>query len=261
MSGRACLPQPKNDTSIGQVRTIRYRDIAEELRERISTGEFAAGRLLPYESELSAVYSVSRVTIRKSLELLRQDNLVDSRQGFGWFVAVDPVSQSLGRLGTIESQLAESGAAPVRKILDFGFVSAPKSVAAVLGAGTVLRVRRVNLADGSPFARVTVWCPERLGAELSRADVERSSFYDLIGVALGGATQTIGAGAASEADAKVLDIPVGSPVLVCDRTTRDADDNPILVSEHVFPAHLTQFVVELPHVAGSISPTGLRLVD
>jgi GntR family transcriptional regulator len=243
------------------VRTIRYRAIADELRQRIATGEFAAGRLLPSEAELSAAYEVSRVTIRKSLELLRHEGLVDSRQGFGWFVAVDPVSQSLGRLGTIESQLAESGAAPVRKILDFGFVSAPARVAAVLGPGSVLRVRRVNLADGAPFARVTVWCPERLGVELSRADVERTSFYDLIGVPLGGATQTIGAAAVSDADAKVLDVPVGSPVLVCDRITRDADGQPVLVSEHVFPAHLTEFVVDLPHAAGSISPTGLRLVD
>jgi GntR family transcriptional regulator len=243
------------------VRTIRYRDIADDIRRRISAGEFAAGRLLPSESELSAAYEVSRVTVRKALELLRQESLVDSRQGFGWFVAVDPVSQSLGRLGTIESQLSESGAAPVRKILDFGFVKAPRAVAQVLGPGAVLRVRRVNLADGSPFARVTVWCPERLGAELSRADVERSSFYDLIGVPLGGATQTIGAGAASADDAEVLDVPVGSPVLVCDRITRDAEGTAILVSEHVFPAHLTQFVVELPHVAGSISPTGLRLVE
>ncbi len=243
------------------MRTIRYRDIADDIRRRISSGEFAAGRLLPSEAELSAAYEVSRVTVRKALEVLRQESLVDSRQGFGWFVAVDPVSQSLGRLGTIEAQLAESGAAPVRKILDFGFVKAPRKVAAQLGSGTVLRVRRVNLADGAPFARVTVWCPERLGAELSRADVERSSFYDLLGVPLGGATQTIGAAAASEDDAAVLDVPVGSPVLVCDRVTRDADGTPVLVSEHVFPAHLTQFVVELPHVAGSISPTGLRLVE
>jgi GntR family transcriptional regulator len=243
------------------VRTIRYREIADDLRSRIADGEFAAGRLLPSEAELSAAHSVSRVTIRKSLELLRQEALVDSRQGFGWFVAVDPVSQSLGRLGTIESQLTESGASPVRKILDFGFVNAPKRVAAVLGAGSVLRVRRVNLADGQPFARVTVWCPETLGSALSRADVERASFYDLIGVELGGATQTIGAAAASAADANALDVPVGSPVLRCDRVTRGVDGAPVLVSEHVFPAHLTEFVVDLPRVEGSISPTGLRLVE
>ncbi|HSL58658.1 MAG TPA: GntR family transcriptional regulator [Acidimicrobiales bacterium] len=243
------------------MRTLRYRAIADDVRHRIADGEYAAGQLLPSEAELSARFEVSRVTVRKALEELRGDGLVDSRQGFGWFVAVDPVSQSLGRLGTIEDQLAESGAAPVRRILEFGFVDAPERVAAVLGGTTVLRVRRVNLADGAPFARVTVWCPEDLASGLSRDDVERASFYDLVDVELGGATQTIGAGAATPDDAEVLGVPVGSPVLVCDRVTRAADGRVVLVSEHVFPAHLTQFVVDLPHVPASISPTGLRLVE
>jgi GntR family transcriptional regulator len=33
------------------------------------------------------------------------------------------------------------------------------------------------------------------------------------------------------------------------------------VSEHVFPAHLTEFVVDLPHVDVSMAPSGLRLVE
>lgn len=242
------------------MRTLRYRAIADDLRRRIDAGEYAAGQLLPSESELSARFEVSRVTVRKALEELRQHGLVDSRQGFGWFVAVDPVSQSLGRLGTIEAQLAEWGAAPVRRILEFGFVDPPERVAAVLGR-PVLRVRRLNLADGSPFARVTVWCVEDLASGLSRDDVQRHSFYDLVAVELGGATQTIGAAAAAPDDADLLGVPVGSPVLVVERLTRTADGQAVLMSEHVFPAHLTEFVVDLPHVAGSISPTGLRLVE
>ncbi len=35
----------------------------------------------------------------------------------------------------------------------------------------------------------------------------------------------------------------------------------MLVSEHVFPAHLTEFVVDLPHADASIAPSGLRLVE
>jgi GntR family transcriptional regulator len=130
-----------------------------------------------------------------------------------------------------------------------------------LGVETVLRVRRLNLADGQPFALVTVWCPERYGAELSRADVERAPFYELLGVALGGASQTIGAAAASAGQAELLGVPVDSPVLRCERVTRSVDDEAVLVSEHVFPAHLTEFVVDLPHVEASIAPSGLRLVE
>jgi GntR family transcriptional regulator len=243
------------------VRRTRYQEIADELRTRLASGELGAGRLLPSESELSKDYAASRVTVRRALEVLRDEGLVDSRQGFGWFVAADPVRQALGRLGTIESQLAAEGVHSERRVLDFRFVAAPARVRKLLGSDTVLRVRRLNLADGEPFALVTVWCPERYGAELSRADVERSPFYELIGVELGGAVQSIGAAAATAHDADLLGVPPGSPVLRCERITSSTAGQPVLVSEHVFPAHLTEFVVDLPHADASIAPSGLRLVE
>jgi GntR family transcriptional regulator len=243
------------------VREVRYRAIADDLRRRVDAGEFAAGRLLPSESELSASHGVSRVTVRKALELLRDEGLVASRQGFGWFVAVDPVRQELGRLGTIEQQLASLGVASERRVLDFGFVTAPPNVRQALGVRKVLEVRRVNLADGAPFARVTVWCPESLGAGLSRDQVERETFHELLDVELGGATQTIGAAAADAADAELLGVPVGSPVLVCERVTCSIAGAPVLMAVHVFPAHRTEFVVDLPAATASIAPTGLRLVE
>jgi GntR family transcriptional regulator len=243
------------------VREIRYRAIADDLRQRVSAGEFAAGRLLPSESELSASYAASRITVRKALEVLREEGLVDARQGFGWFASVDPLRQSLGRLGTIEGQLAASGVRSERRILDFGFVPAPPRARRVLGSATVLEVRRLNLADGEPFARVTVWCPDDLGAELSRADVERAPFYELLDLPLGGAVQTIGAALASATDAELLEVPVGSAVLRCERTTSTPDGRPVLLSEHIFPAHRTEFVVDLPLAEPSIAPSGLRLVE
>jgi GntR family transcriptional regulator len=243
------------------VREVRYRAIADELRGRIERGEPAAGALLPSESDLSAAYGVSRVTVRKALDLLRDDGLVDSRQGFGWFVAAEPVPQSLARLGTIEAQLGELGVTSERRVVGFRFTEAPPRVRDVLDTDTVLEVRRVNHADGLPLARVTVWCDERLGARLSRADVESSPFYELVDVPIGGATQTIGAAAAGREDAALLGVPAGSPVLRCERITRGIDGRALLVSEHVFPGHRTEFVVDLPQVEPSISPSGLRLVE
>lgn len=243
------------------MREIRYRAIADELRRRVEGGELAAGRLLPSESELSAAYGASRVTVRKALELLREEGLIDARQGFGWFAAADPLRQRLARLDTIEHQLAEVGVRSERRILEFGFVDAPPRVRQLLGSETVLVVRRLNLADGEPFARYTVWCPEALGAGLSRNDVERQPFYELLGIRLGGATQTIGAGAAGPADAALLGVPVGSPLLMCERVTRSADGEPVLLSEHAFPAYRTEFVVELPEAEPNLNPSGLRLVE
>jgi GntR family transcriptional regulator len=242
-------------------RSLRYREIADDLRKRVEAGEYVPGRLLPSEAELSAAFDASRVTIRRALEALRTEGLIASRQGFGWFVPADPLRQSLARLGTIEAQLAESGIASTRRVLEFGVVPAPAHVRRILAVDEVLEVQRLNLADGQPFGRITVWCPPALAGHLTRAEVEASPMYELLDVPLGGATQTIGAGAASASDASLLQVPPGSPVLVCSRVTRDDTGRPVLVSEYVFPGHLTEFSVELPSIEASMAPNGLRLVE
>ncbi|MEO5725188.1 MAG: GntR family transcriptional regulator [Ilumatobacteraceae bacterium] len=240
-------------------RTIRYKQIASDLRRRVE--ELGVGNLLSSESDLSAEFGASRVTVRRALEQLRQEGLVESRQGFGWFVSGEPLRQRLTELVTIEGQLEERGFEPTRQILEFAFEAAPPRVRKALMCEQVLRVKRLNLADGHPFAVVTVWCPSELGQLLSRREVERKPFYELLDVELRGATQTIGADVASAEIAGLLKVPAGSPVLRCERVTTDVDGNPVLMSEHLFAAHRTEFVVELPLSVPSTTPSGLRLVD
>ncbi|GDX34017.1 GntR family transcriptional regulator [Actinomycetes bacterium] len=248
-------------TSIVQVRTVRYHEIANSLRARIEGRVVSAGRVLPSEAELSAEFKVSRVTVRRALEILRDEGLVVSRQGFGWVIPSDQLTQTLGRLGTIEEQMLANGMLSERRIVEFGFEKATRKVAKVLNCDQVLRVKRVNTADGEPFAVVTVWCPFELGQHLSRKEVEQSAFYELLNVPIGGATQTIGADSATKTDAALLEVPTGSPILHCERITRDVTGNAVLLSHHVFAAHRTNFVVDLPSAGKSIAPSGMRLVD
>ena len=241
------------------MRSTRYQDVAAAVGRTIAGS--SPGTMLPSEAELSRTHRVSRVTVRRALELLRADGLVASRQGLGWFVAQGRVSQVLGVLGTIEEQMAASGVRSERRILEFGVESAPAEVREVLGCDRALRVKRVNTADGEPFALVTVWCPEPLAQSLTREALEQSPFYELLDVPLTGATQTIAAGAASRDEARLLGVPAGSPVLRCERVTRGRGGEPVLVSRHVFPGGSTSFVVELPSADRSIAPSGLRLVE
>lgn len=239
---------------MGRARQFRYRTIADDIRGQIAGGDLGAGAVLASEADLAGSYGVSRVTVRKALDVLREEGLVSSRQGFGWFVAGARVRQSLGTLSTIEAQLTDQGRIAERRVRSFAFVTAPSG-------DEVLEAVRVNLADGRPFAVVTVWCPAELGSALSRDDVEQSTFYELLPVEFGGATQTIGAALADDRDAELLDVPSGSPLLVVERVSHDTAGSVVLVSEHRFPAHLTEFVVELPSHDGMMAPTGLRLVD
>lgn len=239
-------------------RSFRYQEIAEAIRADVASAVFSAGQLLPSEAALSETHGASRVTIRKALEQLRGEGLVDSRQGFGWFVGSDTVRQSLDSLETIEDQLADAGRISQRKVLSFGFIKAPAEVAPLLGA-EVLEVVRLTLADDEPFAQVTVWCHADLGADMSRSDVEESTFVSLLIDRLGPATQVISAVSADAVTAAALGVDAGSPLLRVRRVTTDSLGGNALVSEHLFPADRTEFEVTLS--GPSPEPSGLRLVE
>ena len=102
------------------MREIRYQQIASALRD-LARG-LAPGSVLPSEAELSRQFGASRVTVRRALETLRDDGLIAARQGFGWFVATEPIRQQLASLGTIEEQLEASGKRAERRVVEFGFV-------------------------------------------------------------------------------------------------------------------------------------------
>ena len=234
---------------------MRYVEVADGVRAEIASGRVGA---LPSEAELGEAHHVSRVTVRRALELLRGEGLITSRRGAGWFVATDPVRQPLGRVTTIESALEAAGAKPERRVLEFGFEPALPEVAKILGIAVdaeVLRVLRLNLANAEPFALVTVWLPMAVGAHVSRADVERATFYDLLplhGVDAGRVVQTITATASDRIEARRLGGHAGDPLLACRRVTYDRSGDAVMVSEHRYPAQSTALEVEFPapHLTG-----------
>lgn len=242
-------------------RSYAYQRIADDLRERVGSGEFRRGHVLPSEADLAASYSASRLTVRRALGILRDEGLVDARRGFGWFVAAHPLEHTLGHLGTIEEQIARSGAKAERNVLKFEFVLARGRVAEVLGVPRVLRVERVNTAEGETIAHVIAFVPEELGTGLSLSQVTEHSLYELLPVEIGSATQRISAVAAGEEDAELLGVPVGSPCLQSERITLTNDGTPAVYATAVFPGHRVEYVVELPRTAGSATAGGMRLAD
>jgi GntR family transcriptional regulator len=236
---------------------VKHLDLADALRARIAARDLGARGALPGELDLAKEYATSRVTVRRALDLLRREGLVTSRRGAGWFAAVDPLRQPLGRVTTVEAAVEAAGARPGRRVVAFGFVASTAHVADALHierAAEVLRVERVNLADDEPFAAVTVWVRADIGADVSRADVERTTFYDLLpvrGVELESVHQTITAEIADEPTAALLACAPGDPLLLVRRVTSDVHGAPTLYSEHRYPADRTSFDIEFSLRAGA----------
>jgi len=76
-----------------------YRAVADQLRQRISSGQWPPGHKLPSEANLLVQYGVSRVTVRHAVGLLRFEGLIVTRQGCGSFVRPHHPPQHLTRHG------------------------------------------------------------------------------------------------------------------------------------------------------------------
>ena len=91
-----------------------YMQIAEDIKSKIERKELEANARIPTELELSEAYGVSRITIRKALELLVEDEILVRRQRIGTFVSDKKVSRSLNSFMGFSQSCELSGAGRVR---------------------------------------------------------------------------------------------------------------------------------------------------
>lgn len=249
----------------------RFATIAHDLRERLALGEFGAVGAMDSEAQLCARYAVSRPTVRKALELLREEGLVESRHGAGWFVTGSAFHQRLA-IGTFRhasSAVADAGKSIERRVVEFGFRPAPLSLATALATdeGTdLLHSRSVRTVDGEGLDVVREWVPASLGGSISRDAATAPGIWETLsrqGQRIVTVRQTVTAGLASESDAELLHVAAGDPLLLVRRVAIGPDGSPIALSDHRYLAQRFALEVEFnsgPATAASETP-GLRSVS
>jgi GntR family transcriptional regulator len=229
--------------------------LAEALKAQIIRQRLPRGGRLPSERELIDRSGLSRVTVRAAVGILERQGWLVRRQGLGTFVA-NPVKQELGSgVRTITEVLASSGITPQVDVLSHRVGEAPQRVAETLGLSKVLCINR-RFRDGDrPLALLTAYFPPGLGKAveplISRAPTyAMESTYTMweqrLGVRIARATHEIHAAGASLEVAGALDLPLGSPVLVLERTSYTDDDKPIEVVEFHYRPERYRFSVTLP---------------
>ncbi len=139
---------------------LKYEQIADHLRGRITEGEFSPGDLLPSGRDLCEQFGVSRATVIKAMDILRNDGVVTSRQGAGFTVVETPVARPAGRRGT-GSRVTEGQ--PFRRLGTPTKEQPSRRIAYALqlsqDQSALRRARMMVLDDGVPFTLVTAWFP------------------------------------------------------------------------------------------------------
>jgi GntR family transcriptional regulator len=249
----------------------RFRQIADDLRERVALGEFGEQGALDSEAAMCTRYAVSRVTVRRALETLREQGLVQSRQGSGWFATGGSFHQRLA-LGTFRhagSAVAESGQVVTRRVIEFGYREASPVLSSTLAlvddetSYDVLHGRSVRTVDDVPLDLVEEWVPTSIAGRVSRSDAAAPGIWASLqrdGHPVASVRQAITAGIASAHDSALLDVSVGSPLLLVRRLALDDHKTPLALSDHRYLAHRFSLEVEFNGWpgAGADTPPGLR---
>ena len=217
-----------------------YFQVAEQLERAIETGSLPAGVRLGNEVQLAEHYGLSRPTMRRAIQYLVDKGLLVRKRGVGTQVLHTKVKRPI-ELTSLYDDLVGAGQAPTTQVLQNTVVSADATVALVLGVepkSPVAFLERLRSAGDEPLALMRNYLPADL-IELRTDALESSGLYQLLraaGINPRVALQSIGARAASGAEARLLTEPRGAPLLTMTRTTYDDSGKAVEYGTHVYRA-------------------------
>lgn len=239
-----------------------YVQIANHLKSEILSGRLPVGARLPPENELVDRAKLSRVTVRKGLEILENEGWVVRKQGLGTFVR-SAISQELSSVQTITEVLLAKGITPRVKVLSFGAVRPPEKVRSAMRLNDkeqLLLVERLYMNGDEPIALLRTFLPLsfREEADLLRSeDAPPETTYTILeqrlGLQLKGASHSIRASKADRMAAAGLGLKVGDPVLVLDRVTYATDGRPLEYTMLHYHWQRYEFSVMVPRIAAQLA--------
>ena len=78
-----CLKYINDEGETMKRNRVLYLEVADQLKEDIFSGKYPVGSMLPTETELEEMFGVSKITVRKAIELLAADEYVQKKSGKG----------------------------------------------------------------------------------------------------------------------------------------------------------------------------------
>jgi GntR family transcriptional regulator len=211
-----------------------HTQLRDVLRARILDGEYPQDSQMPSESELGALFQVSRITVRQALGDLQKEGLIFKIHGKGTFVAKPKTFQNVSTLQGLAESMTGRGYEVINRLRSFKFIAADKLVAdrlQVAEGETVAQIKRVRLINREPISLEITYLPKALGERLEKADLVTRDIFLILendcGLALGHADLAIDAVLADSDLTQALNVEAGSPIMRIERLTHDAEGRPV----------------------------------
>ena len=205
---------------------LKYEKIAFDIKEDILSEKYKPNEQLPFEKELCEKYNVSKMTVKKALDLLVNDGLIIKRRGSGTFVK-DITEKEIQRI--IEKKqfsgltTTSRGHKVTSKVLEFKIINATKEIADILKIEEdefIYFVHRVRYVDDKAVVIEKTYIPLNLIPGMKLADVKKSIYgyiKDKLGLNIQSAHSTVRAMKSDELDRKYLNLEKDEPILEVER--------------------------------------------
>ncbi|MBS4178811.1 GntR family transcriptional regulator [Lederbergia citrea] len=215
-----------------------YSQIADGIREKVSTKEWEKNHQLPSEEELAKMLEVSRGTLRKAISSLIKEGILIQIQGKGTFVAEPKMSHPFGQeLISFAESMEREGIKFETKVIEKSLIQPKASIQqkfSLKDGESVLYLKRVRYIDNDPVIVLENYINVNLCEGIEQVDFENTHLFAAIekisGRKIKFGFRQFEARGLEEEQALILSLPKGTPVLYLDQITYLEESKPVEIS-------------------------------
>lgn len=227
-----------------------YVQIREIIITKIERNELKPGDQIPTEAYLTKKYGVSRITVRKAVQDLVDDDILIRKQGKGTFVAVPKIERELITVNSFSKRMSEKGFIPGAKVLSKELIEPSSTVCKFLQVeknAEVIAIQRLRFLDKEPVAIEKSYIPYESYPLVLEANINIGSLYKFLeeeyNVSPGKSEKTLEIIKCNEFEAKHLNISVGEPLFLLTGAIYTTDNRSIEYVKTVFKGDRFRFKV------------------
>ena len=220
--------------------TPLYQQVKEDIKNAIEQGRYKAKEKIPSEPELSAEYSVSRITLRRAVEELCNEGYLIKRQGQGTFVSNQRIHRKMAggnRMESFTKTCLNYGMKAGARLLSRQIVPARQEEQEFFGLGPddlLIYSERIRTADGLPIFLENQFFPYQEFKRLMEENLNDVSYFEMIEQITGRkpvdtTRRTLEITRASADQAQKLGVPLSEPLMHLNSYFIDQDGKPLCI--------------------------------
>lgn len=234
-----------------------YLEVRNDLLDKITSGYYSEGTIIPTEHELASQYHVSRPTIRKAVQILVDGGYLEKRKKRGTIVCKPKIIQEFTQtISSFDTEMKRLGIVSKTQVITLKKEYASSEVAAALSLkeeDVVYKLIRLRYTDSHPNVFITTYIPAYLFDDLLKHDFTTERLYDVFdeqGHTIDMIDRKLEILKANESMADMLDIERGDPIYYFHSIGYDQKHIPIEYSIARYRGDINTFTLHLTRHKG-----------